>query len=88
MAINALKKMRQGVTDVAVTVATGAAPGSSAANPRLIGGQIVGFYPTGNQDQFIDSIALNADGSVTVTLAANATADNTFNVVVMEPYND
>lgn len=65
-----------------ITVATGAATGSSAADATLVGGQLVGQYPTTNQDQLIDNIVLNADGSITVTLAANATADNTINVVV------
>lgn len=70
------------IKKVAVTVASGAASGSSAADATLVGGQIVGQYPTTNEDQLIDNIVLNADGSVTVTLAANATADNTINVTV------
>jgi len=70
---------------VAVTVAAGATSGSSAANSALVDGQIFGVYPTGNQDQFVDNVTLNADGSVTITLAAAAVADNTFNVIVIKP---
>jgi len=70
---------------VAVTVVAGATSGSSAADPELVGGRILGYYSTGNQDQLVDSVALGADGSVTITLAAAATADNTFNVVVAKP---
>lgn len=70
------------IVQVAVTVNAASATGSSAADTSLKNGKIVGIYPTGNQDQFIDNVVLNADGSVTVTLAANATANNTFNVMV------
>lgn len=68
---------------VAITVTAAATSGSSAADADLKDGVIIGSYPTGNQDQHIDSVVLNADGSVTVTLAAAATANNTFNVVVL-----
>lgn len=78
-------KTKIGYTAVAVTVALGAATGSSGADAALVGGEIAGIYPTGNQDQFVDNVVLNGDGSVTVTLAANATANNTFNVVVIKP---
>jgi len=70
---------------VAVTVAAAATSGSSAADPELVGGEILGYYSTGNQDQFVDNVVLGADGSVTITLAAAATADNTFKVVVLKP---
>ncbi len=68
---------------VAVTVSAAAASGVSAANPALVGGKILGAYATSNQDQFVDSIAIGATGIVTVTLAANATADNVFAVSVL-----
>jgi len=68
---------------VAVTVALGASSGVSAADLELVGGVILGYYPTSNQDQLVDSIALGATGIVTVTLAAAATADNVFAVTVM-----
>jgi hypothetical protein len=68
--------------EVAITVLAAAATGTNTADVELIGGKIVGIVPTGNQDQFVDNVELSAAGLVTVTLAANATADNTFNVVV------
>jgi|Deesub1362A_J573_1020465.scaffolds.fasta_scaffold00327_15 hypothetical protein len=70
---------------VTVTVSASATSGSSAADSDLVGGEILGVYPAGNQDAFIDNVVLNADGSVTITLAAAATADNTYKVVVLEP---
>ena len=80
-----LKKSDLDYKVVTVTVAAGATSGSSAADSELIGGEILGFYPAGNQDQFVVNVVLNPDGSVTVTLAAAATADNVFNVVVLKP---
>ena len=68
---------------VAITVAAAATSGSSAADSDLVNGEIIGIYPTGNQDQFVDDVSLDGTGSVTVTLAAAATAANTFNVVVL-----
>ena len=43
---------------------------------------IVGYYPTSNQDQFVDSVVLTGT-TITVTLAAAATADNKFNIAVI-----
>jgi len=85
IAANAVTAAKTFVKTVAVTVAAAATSGSSAADSDLVGGTILGHYSTGNQDQFVDNVVLNADGSVTVTLAAAATADNTFNVVVLAP---
>ena len=64
---------------VAITVLAAAATGTNTADVELIGGKLVGVLPTGNQDQFVDNVELSAAGLVTVTLAANATANNTFN---------
>jgi len=72
-----------GYKSVAITVTAGATSGSSAADADLVGGEILGIYPTGNQDQLVDNVVLNANGSITVTLAAAATANNTFRVVVL-----
>ncbi len=47
------------------------------------GSIILGCYPTSNQDQFIDSVAVSGT-TVTVTLADAATADNVFNVVLLK----
>ncbi|RLC70278.1 MAG: hypothetical protein DRI26_07465 [Chloroflexi bacterium] len=85
VADGAITKPKLGIKVVSVTVAAGATSGSSAADSELAGGQILGIFPTGNQDQHIANVVLNADGSVTVTLAAAATADNTFNVIVAKP---
>ena len=70
---------------VDVTVSAGATSGSSLPDSDLIGGEILGYYPTGNQDQLVVSVDLNVDGSVTVTLTNTAKADNTFKVVVIKP---
>jgi hypothetical protein len=68
----------------AVTVAMGAATGSSAADPTLAGGVLISCDPSSNQDQHMDNAVLNADGSVTITLAANATAANAFRCVSLK----
>ena len=73
------------IKSVAVTVAATQTSGSSAADPDLVNGVVLGMHPTGNQDQYVDNVALNADGSVTITLAATATANNTFKVIVAKP---
>jgi hypothetical protein len=67
---------------VAITVSAGSATGSSVANKYLVGGTIVGYQPTGNQDQFVDNIVINTNGSITLTLAANAIAVSSFNVII------
>ena len=85
LAAGAVTVAKIGYKAVAVTVAAAATSGSSAADTDLVGGAIVGYHPTGNQDQFVDNVVLNADGSVTITLAAAATANNTFNVIVLKP---
>jgi hypothetical protein len=68
---------------VTVNVNAAATTGSSAADPTLVGGTTIGWRSAGNQDQLIDNIVLNADGSITVTLAAAATAQNNFVVTVV-----
>jgi len=85
LASGAVTKAKLGYKVVTVTVASGATSGSSAADSELVGGEILGIYPAGNQDQFVDNVTLNSDGSITVTLAAAATDDNTFKVVVLKP---
>lgn len=64
-----------------VTVAAAATSGTATV---VAGSKILGIYPVSNQDQHIDSVAI-ADTTLTVTLAAAATADNVFKVVVLEP---
>ncbi|MDQ0869039.1 hypothetical protein QFZ70_001512 [Arthrobacter sp. V1I9] len=65
---------------VAVTV--NAAANSGTATVKA-GAKILGILPAGNQDQFVDNVALSGT-TLTVTLAAAATANNTFNVTVLE----
>ena len=66
--------------EVAVTVSAG---GSTGTGTVTSGSTIVGYYPTSNQDQFVDSIAISGT-TLTITLAANATADNKFKVVLLK----
>ena len=65
----------------AVTVALGQTAGTVAV---VAGSRILGIAPAGNQDQFVDNVAIAAT-TLTVTLAAAATAGNQFNVTVLEP---
>lgn len=71
---------------VAITVSAAASTGSSSADKALQGGRVLAITPTGNQDQFVDNVAINTStGVVTVTLGTAATADNTFNVLIQKP---
>lgn len=74
-----------GYKAVTVTINAAAATGSSAADTTLAGGVLFNCTPNGNQDQLLDNAILNADGSITLTLAANATATNTFRCIAMKP---
>ena len=65
---------------VAVTVNAGNPSGTGTCTSGSI---ILGWRPTGNIDQFVDSIAVSGT-TVTVTLGANATADNTFSVILLK----
>lgn len=85
VAIIYLDQKVSSLVEVAITVSSASATGSSSADASLVGGKIAGIYPTGNQDQFVDNVAIDGSGVVTVTLAANATADNTFTVLVEKP---
>jgi hypothetical protein len=67
-----------------ITVLANGTVGASAAAPELIGGKVLGVVSTSNEDQLIDSVVLGADGAVTITLAAAATADNKFKVSVLK----
>lgn len=65
---------------VAVTVNAAATSGTATVKA---GAKILGILPSGNQDQFVDNVALSGT-TLTVTLAAAAAANNTFNVTVLE----
>lgn len=69
------------VTTEDVTVTAGQTTGTATV---VSGSKILGFYPAGNQDQHVDNIAISST-TLTVTLAAAATANNTFKVNVLEP---
>jgi len=84
LTVNRLRLQTPLFKSVAITVLAAATTGSSAVDSDLVGGTIVGIVPTGNQDQFVDNIALSATGAVTVTLAAAATAANSFSVAVFK----
>jgi hypothetical protein len=71
-----------GTTLHVINVAAASATGTSTIDAPSVGGKILGVYAAGNQDQLIDNVVLNANGSVTVTLAAAATAINNIRVVV------
>lgn len=64
----------------AVTVLAGASTGTVAV---VAGSTILGIVPAGNQDQYVSNVAI-ASTTLTVTLKANATANNVFNVTVIE----
>jgi hypothetical protein len=66
---------------VSVTVSAGNSTGTATVTS---GAKTWGFRPTGNQDQFIDNISISGT-TLTITLAANATADNTFEVTLIKP---
>jgi hypothetical protein len=69
-------------TDFQVTIAQGAATGSSPADPTLINGWVVNCFPLSGNDQVFTGVQVNQDGSVTVTVAGNETAQATFRVTV------
>lgn len=66
--------------EVSVTVSAGQTSGTGTCTS---GSRIHGYYATGNQDQFVDSVAVAAT-TITITLGAAATADNTFKVVLVK----
>ena len=65
---------------VAVTVTAGNPSGTGSCTSGSI---IIGWRPTGNNDQFVDDISVSGT-TVTVTLATNATANNTFSVILLK----
>jgi hypothetical protein len=66
---------------VAVTVSAGQSTGTATVTSGAV---VFGApRPTGNQDQFIDNCSVSGT-TLTITLAANATADNTFEVTLLK----
>jgi len=69
------------ITEVAsVTVLAAATTGTATVTA---GNTVVGYYPAGNQDQFVDNVAISGT-TLTVTLGAAATANNLFKVVMLK----
>lgn len=73
-----------GTSKIVTKTVTVAATATSGNVTVVAGSTILGFYPAGNQDQYVDNVAI-ASTTCTVTLAAAATAINTYKVVVLEP---
>lgn len=69
------------LTTVTVNVASSSASGTATV---VAGSTILGWYPAGNIDQTVKNIAISGT-TLTVTLAANATAQNNVKVNVLEP---
>ena len=65
---------------IAVTVLAGQTLGTGTATSDST---IIGWRPIGNQDQFIDNIAISGT-TITITLSAAATANNTFEVILLK----
>jgi hypothetical protein len=79
IADGAVTASKLAIKTVAVTVAIGETAGTATV---AAGSVIMGIYPTSNQDQLIDSVVI-ATTTLTVTLAAAATAENVFAVSIL-----
>jgi len=62
-----------------ITVSAGQSTGTVTVPTSAV---ILGIYPAGNQDQFVDNVSISGT-TLTVTLAANATATNTYKVTLL-----
>ena len=67
------------LSTASVTVAQSATTGTATV---ARGATILGIYPTSNQDQFVDSVAISGT-TLTVTLGGAATAANVFNITLL-----
>ena len=77
---NSVKQTQLYTETVAVTVTAGNPTGTATVTTGSI---ILGWYATGNQDQLVDSIVVSGT-TLTITLAANATLNNTFSVILLK----
>ncbi|ODR16749.1 hypothetical protein [Mycolicibacterium porcinum] len=73
-----------GAANISTKTVTVNASSTSGTATVTAGSVVLGIYPAGNQDQFVDNVAI-ATTTLTVTLAAAATANNVFKVTVLEP---
>lgn len=76
----AVTKSKLSYEVVTVTVSAGNNSGQATVTS---GSVVLGYYPATNQDQFVDNISVS-ETTLTLTLAANATADNVFKVVLLK----
>lgn len=80
IADDAVKQSELDYETANVTVSAGSSSGTATVTSGSI---VIGWRPTGNQDQFIDNISVSGT-TLTITLGANATADNTFQVTLLK----
>ena len=69
---------------LSVTVVQTATTGESVVDATIEAGEIIGYYPTGNQDQIVTKVEITGDFKAKITLANQATTDNTFNVIILK----
>ena len=81
---SSISKSNISYTKKEITVATGSSTGESEVDETLIEGEILGYYPTGNQDRTVIKVEITVELKVKITLSDNAIADNTFNVVILK----
>ena len=79
--VGAKVDLASNISKKTVTVTAGQTSGTATVTA---GSTLLGCYPAGNQDQFVDNVAISGT-TLTVTLAAAATANNTYKVTVSEP---
>jgi hypothetical protein len=80
IAADAVAQSELSTETVTVTVAASATAGTATVTASSV---VLGYHPTGNQDQFVDNVAISST-TLTITLAAAATADNTFSVILLK----
>lgn len=83
---NAMMKddtIKQAELDTEIATVTVSAGNPSGTATVTSGSIVIGWRPTGNNDQFVDNISISGT-TLTITLAANATADNTFSVFLLK----
>ena len=80
LAANAVAQAKLKYEVVNVNVSAGQTQGTGTCTSGSI---IIGFYPAGNVDQFVDSISVSGT-TITVTLGAAATAQNNFTIVLLK----
>jgi len=74
------------VSDIGVktlTIAAASNSGFTDPDPAWVGATVIGVVPVSGNDQIVASVAVGADGAVTVTTAGNETADATFRVTAI-----